>query len=95
MLIAASGSALPTADTVKLLLTRGANVEAKNKNGETALLLAASQGAYERGAIVRHLLEGHADVRVKDKHGNTPLALAAKNGFTDLLPLLKSPLAKR
>lgn len=71
-LIIASMSAGP--DCVKLLLERGADPNAANKVGATALIRAAT--SFE---LTRLLLDAGAkvDVRTTDQ-GNTPLLLAAR-----------------
>ncbi|KAH7230919.1 hypothetical protein BKA59DRAFT_504533 [Fusarium tricinctum] len=62
---------------VKLLLDKGAEVEAKDsKYGHTPLSLAAENG-YE--AVVKLLLD-KGNARIEDSIGRTPLYFAAKNG---------------
>ena len=56
---------------VKLLLDYGADVNAKNDNGETALDWTSVTGHIEP---VKLLLEYGADVNVKNNYGSTPLA---------------------
>jgi len=60
---------------VELLLEHGAEVSAKNANGQTPLHEAASSG---REAVVYALLNGGADDRLKSKHGDTPYDMATK-----------------
>ena len=62
---------------VKALLTRGADVNAKNKKGETALMGAAWYG---HTTIVEALLKAGADTDVKAKNGGTALLAAAETG---------------
>jgi ankyrin repeat protein len=58
---------------VQALLNRGANVNATDHEGKTALMWAAQNG---RQDVVPVLLEKGADVNAKDKKGKTALDLA-------------------
>ncbi|RYP87671.1 hypothetical protein DL770_004750 [Monosporascus sp. CRB-9-2] len=69
----------------KLLLDRGANIEADGKSGWTPLLFAAYYG-YE--TVVELLLDRGADSEAKDETGWTPLLLAASYGRETILELL-------
>ena len=72
---------------VKLLLERGADVEARDKDSLTPLLLHAAWNGHK--AIVRLLLEKGADIEVRDEDGRTPLLLyAAWNGYEAIARLL-------
>ncbi len=73
------------ADCVRLLLDGGADHEARDKKGLTALLCAAGEGHTD---CVRLLLDGGANVEAKDKNGLTALIGAASNGNTDCVRLL-------
>lgn len=64
-------------DSVKLLLSWGANVHAKARGGNTALMSAASRGDY---ASVKLLLSWGAEVNAKTDIGVTALMRAAYNG---------------
>jgi uncharacterized protein len=57
----------------KALLRSGANVNARDATGSTALMLAASRGKVE---VVKLLLEQGADVTVRNCAGKTALSLA-------------------
>jgi ankyrin repeat protein len=70
---------------VRLLLEKGADVEAKAKYGETALSWAAANG---HEAVVRLLLEKGADVEAKAKYKGTALSWAAENGHEAVVRLL-------
>ena len=59
-----------TAAKVKLLVAGGANLEAKDKEGETALIKAASRGDV---AVVGALLENGANVNTTDNKGSSAL----------------------
>ncbi|CAH0032595.1 unnamed protein product [Clonostachys rhizophaga] len=68
-------------DTVKLLIEKGANLEAKNNSKETALALAARHG---RTGIAKLLLEKGACFDVEDKGSMSPLLIAAMNRHTEI-----------
>ncbi len=71
---------------VKNLLSNGAEVNAKDKNGVTALLLASQNGHRE---VVEILLAKGAEVNAKEKkYGFTPLMLAAQNGHRGVVEVL-------
>ena len=62
----------------KLLLTKGADVNAKDNSGETALMLAASGTAAGNADCVKLLLSKGADVNATDQDGETALMQASK-----------------
>jgi len=62
---------------VEALLAKGADVNAKDKDGMTALVFAAKFGCTE---ILKTLLSKGADVNAKDKDGVTALLYAAMLG---------------
>jgi ankyrin repeat protein len=65
-------------DTVRLLLEKGANVNAKeSKGGQTALMWAA---AGKHPQITKLLVEHEADFRARSKGDFTPLLFAAQQG---------------
>jgi len=74
-------------DMVNYLLKNGANVDAMNRNGETALLLAAAMGNDKK---VKILLEYDPDVNGRDIRGNTALSLASQYGHADVVRRLLS-----
>lgn len=76
---------------VELLLRYGADVNAKNDDGEVALHYAALDGHTD---IVQTLLDHNADVNVKSEIGATPLSLAEKASKSDVVALLKQHGAK-
>jgi len=68
-----------------LLLERGAEVNAKDNNGRTALMEAAKVGHPD---VVQLLLDNRAEVNTSDFKGNTALILAAWMVQTDVVKLL-------
>jgi uncharacterized protein len=71
---------------VKILARGGADLDATDGEGQTALMKAGAQDTLD---CVRTLLEAGADVNIKDKEGNTALALARENKHEDVVELLK------
>ncbi|KAH0556010.1 hypothetical protein GP486_006045, partial [Trichoglossum hirsutum] len=72
-------------ESVKLLLEKGAEANAEDNSGTTALHMAAFNGHEE---IVKLLIEKGADVNAKNSSGWTPLHRAAFNGDEDIVKLL-------
>ncbi len=70
---------------LRILLARGADVNAANKEGETALMVAALEGRTE---MVRFLIERGADLEARDVVGATALLYAALGGSLDTIKLL-------
>ncbi len=71
---------------VRLLLSRGADVNARQVDGRTALYQAASAG--NGLSIMRMLLTHGADPNIATATGQTPLMAAATHGDDDALRLL-------
>jgi hypothetical protein len=70
---------------VRLLLDKGADLESKDKEGQTPLSWAARNG---NGAVVKLLLDKGADLELKDRYGQTPLSWAARNRYKSVVKLL-------
>ena len=62
-------------ELVKYLVENGADINAKNNDGETALM--KSSANHENIEIVKHLVENGADVNDKDNNGETALMIAS------------------
>jgi len=71
--------------SVRQLLDKGANAEARGHNGSSALAMAAEHGDV---AMVKLLLEKGANVGAKDESDETPLVLAARSGNVEITELL-------
>ncbi|CAF9926152.1 MAG: hypothetical protein ALECFALPRED_003371 [Alectoria fallacina] len=79
-------------DLIDLLLSKEADVNAKNYSGQTALHFTASKNNLE---TARKLISHGATARVKDKRGQLPLHRAAAIGSVPMVNLMlenKSPL---
>jgi hypothetical protein len=70
---------------VQTLLAKGADGNAVDRDGKTALMLAAFEG---HTATVQVLLANGVQANVKDKEGATALMLAASQGHTDVVQAL-------
>jgi len=68
------------------LITKGANLNVKNKSGSTPLHLAA---AGDRKEIVELFIAKSADVNAKNKGGRTPLDSAIAFKHTETADLLR------
>ncbi|MHC4873425.1 MAG: ankyrin repeat domain-containing protein [Planctomycetota bacterium] len=72
-------------ETVKSLLSKRIDINAKDSKGNTALRCAAYSGHTE---IVKLLLEKKADVSIKDSKGRTPLHAATYKNHIKIVDLL-------
>jgi len=60
------------------LIKRGANINARDRQGRSALIIALDR---ELGRIASFLIEKRADVNTKDRRGRTPLMIALDRGL--------------
>lgn len=73
-------------EVVELLLQRGANVNARSRQGKlTPLHVAAAQGSVD---LVEHLLAAHADVLMQTEDRQIALHYAAANGHSEVVKCL-------
>lgn len=72
---------------VRLLLLRGANVNARAPNQQTALMLAARNGHYD---VVQLLIDSGASLDMGDLRGNTAQSIALKAGNHDIAGVLRA-----
>ncbi|BAO99930.1 ankyrin repeat-containing protein [Wolbachia endosymbiont of Cimex lectularius] len=70
---------------VGYLIRENANVNAKDKNGNTPFHLAAINGKID---VVKVLLKYNADVNAKNNEGRTALCYATEHNYRKLVELL-------
>jgi ankyrin repeat protein len=78
--------AVPNLEKARLLVARGANVNARSDTDRTPLLVAASYPM--TGALIRLLLDRGADLNAKDRAGSTALALAVRSADVEVVRFL-------
>ncbi len=84
-----AAAALAQADEVAAIIKKGANVNADDENGETALMKAAGSKRKGRVDTVRCLIEAGANVNRKDKSGNTALMCAVSGRVNSSLDTIR------
>lgn len=77
-------------DTVAFLVRQGANIDAPDSNGATALHIAARPWWRENVELLEILLAAGARRDVRDNSGRTPLDLARAAGFKQTAAALES-----
>lgn len=70
---------------IQELLTKGADIDARGKNGRTSLMLASMKGNTE---TVKLLLKKGSDINAKNDHGLTALNYAANKNQASVMRLL-------
>lgn len=78
--------------TLRLLLQRAANVNAKTQTGKTPLMIAAASGNSD---AVKLFLQHHAKVNLRDLDGHTALSQANTTNWAKVLRMLKAARAKK
>ena len=78
-------------ERIQSLVSRGADVDAKDKDGDTPLHSAVSFDYYD---VVELLIEEGANVNTKNQKGKTPLSLAKDKGSEEIVELLRKHGAK-
>jgi ankyrin repeat protein len=78
-------------DAVKVLLEAGADVNQKEKNGETAIISAMQSGPKDHPEIVEYLLDHGAAPDSSSQFGHTVFLYAVENGY---LSIIKKLIAK-
>ena len=81
-----NSKARPYESVIRLLLNNGADVDAKDSHGYTALHFAAGWGLK---VVVQLLLDRNADINQKQFRGETALDVAKKRGYYKIIKLLE------
>ena len=74
-----------TPEDVHAELEKGADVNARNTDGRTALMWAIREGT---SAVIKVLLAAGADVNLGDKYGTTPLMFAISENRLNVINVL-------
>lgn len=69
------------------LIQAGANINAADEDGRTALMYASMNGYI---AIIKDLLGSNASINIQDRHGKTALSLARDGGQREVVEFLES-----
>jgi ankyrin repeat protein len=80
-----------TIDVINMLIEKGLDVNAGDKDGYTPLVTAAYVGHV---AVVKLLIEKGADIDAKTQNGKTALSVAQAKGHADVVTFLKTHGAK-
>jgi ankyrin repeat protein len=74
-------------EVAALLITKGAKLDARAPNGQTALMLAVKLGKLD---LVQHLTDADADMDLVDYEGVSALRMALKLGHEEIAAYLRS-----
>lgn len=86
LVVSLIGRDVDALETVKILLDQGANINAKTREGETAIILAG--WLRDDLKLVTYLVERGADVNIANNNGDTPLIDAAYKGNIEIIKYL-------
>jgi hypothetical protein len=79
------------AETVEILVSEGAFLDAQNSYGRTPLMIASMYGREE---VVESLLKLGANPNLKDNYERTALSFAEENNYTSIEKLLNEAISK-
>ncbi len=77
---------------VKESITNGANVDARDENGKTALYWAARRGQID---VAKVLIAKGVNVNVKDKNNETAVEIAIRCGYHQIAELIDDSIKHR
>ena len=81
----------PDTRIAEFLLSRGADIHHKNREGKTALIIASARGHLD---LVKLLVDKGADITVRDRSNRDALSWAAQSGHGEIADLLVKKGAK-
>ncbi len=82
---AATRSEINPIEKIRLLIDAGADINAIDEVGDTALMIATKKGNLE---LIEPVIKAGANINTFNKNGNTALIVATKNGDQDLAKYL-------
>ena len=77
---------IPSTEIIKNLLDKGADIDAYDRNGDTALLVACREN---KNKVAKYLIDAGADVDAENDYGETPISIARENDNRYLVGLLR------
>ena len=86
VLLEAARNDIPDRDAINYLVSHGANLEARDDQGDTALITAIRHANHR---LARHLVTQGANVNARDVTGKTVLQIAKELELDDIALLLK------
>lgn len=86
LLLQAAHKGVPDRDILRYLMQQGADLEARDSAGDTALLISIRLGNHR---LASHLVRNGASVQVSDARGVSALALAESLQRTDIAHMLR------
>ena len=82
-------------DILQMLVAARAKLDARNNEGQTALMFAIQGSRPWKLESVGFLLKSGANVNIKDNEDITPLELARKLGESEIVKLLEKAQTRR
>ena len=77
--------------TVRFLVSSGAEIDSKTKEGYTALMLACKTARTE---IIKFLIDAGADLQARTNNGDSVMTVAKHAGYKDVIAILKKAGAR-